>query len=431
MRSTTLAILFTAAAVLLPSRTALAQDMRWEPWLGCWDRTATDVRDDTGRPADETRPEESSVPRVCVTRNGNAGVTLSTTVPGQPPIEQALVPDGSPHPVSENSCSGTETTTWSRTGRLLFAKATVTCANGGTRTVSGLALITDNDDWLDLRSIDIGGQPATRVSRYRRVVGDSAIRIPASGGSSLTIGEIKEASAAVSASVLEAAVAETNPELTINRHTLLDLADAHVPPTVIDVLVALAYPDRFVVERATRSAPLSAQSVPGRPIGPYGIDDYLDTGFYYPAYYYSPFGYSYLGLYDPFLFGPYSYGGYVSAPGRVYSGGGGGGLPVTPSGTARAVNGQGYTRIRPNTEQPAAEARPGAAGGRSRAALATGGDSGSSSGRSSSTTSSGGASSSTSSSSSGSSASPEGFSGGGASSGGGSGDGGGRTAQPR
>jgi hypothetical protein len=342
MRSLIGIVALVSAVIAWPSA-ASAQDGRWAAWLGCWDRVVEDLREPiqpagelTGDPA----PARDAVaPRVCVTRSGDAAVTLTTTVPGQPPIEQTLVPDGKPQPVAENQCRGTEQTEWSANGQRLFARAEVTCADGTMRTISGLAMITADGEWLDIRSVRLGEIPSTRVSRYRRAAPDASVRIPPLSGAPLSLAEVREASGKVSPSVLEAAIAETNPYLPVNRRTLTELANAGVAPSVLDVIVAMAYPDKFVVER---TGVVASASVPGGSGGPGAIDDYYQTGFYYPAYYYSPFAYSYLGMYDPFLYRPYGYIGSL---------GGGGGVAVidgdlVPSGRARAVNNSGYTRIR-------------------------------------------------------------------------------------
>jgi hypothetical protein len=186
-----------------------------------------------------------------------------------------------------------------------------------------------------------------------------------------------------------------------------------VPSSVIDLIVALSYPDRFVIER---NAPIDrAQAViiddPFNLGWAFGYPVWSDVGgFYsplygsYSPYYYSPFAYPYLQGYDPRFGGGF---GYTEI-------GGGGGFAVSdrPSGTGRVVNGQGYTRVRSR-----------------EAELASG--SSTSSGSSSSSSSSSGSSSGSSSSSSGGSSGGGSVSTSGFSSGGSGGGDGGRTAEPR
>jgi hypothetical protein len=232
----------------------------------------------------------------------------------------------------------------------------------------------------------------------------------------LALDEIKEASAKVAPAALEAAVAETKPRFDMNKHMLLDLADAKVPPNVIDVMVAVSYPDRFVIEEPSQPAPF-AYVPPYAGASPFGIDpfDPFYAGYYYyPGYYYSPFGYGYLGRYDPLLFG----GGVYPLGGGVIGGGGGvGNNRPAASGAGRAINGQGYTRIHPAdaaAAQPRVVNRSSGTPDIGNAAAGSSNSSGSAPRSSDSGSSSGGG---------GGSASPQGYSGGGSDTG--------RTAVPR
>jgi hypothetical protein len=408
--------LLVVGAILLTALHASAQDNRWTGWVGCWERVAEHVRDSDGAESPAGLPS-AEAPRVCVTPSGPDAVRLTTTVPDQDPIEQVLTADGAPHPIEEGTCRGTETLTWSRNGQRIFARADVTCGVSEHRQVSGLGFITPNGTWLDIRSVTIGDLSTTRVSRYQRVAPEAATsRLTLGGGAPLTFADLEEIHRNTSDEVLEAAIAETNPRLPVSAATLTRLADAGVAPRVIDVIVALAYPDRFIVERTGRISTITASSASP---GPFGIDDYYLSGFYYPAYYYSPFGYSYIGWYDPYLlrlryFGSGGLGGRPSGPGGIQ-----------PTGAARAISGEGYTRIRSAGD---AQSESGATGRRAvgRPADLTGqsGGGGGIASSGSSNSSGGGSSDGGGSSSGGGGASPGGFSSGG-------GGDSGRTAQPR
>jgi hypothetical protein len=274
--------------------------------------------------------------------------------------------------------------------------------------VSSLTLIAPDGTWLDIRTVRLASNENTRVSRYRRVPGQTA---PPMTGARLTLADVKEASTKVSPRVVEAALVETNAGFDLSSRQLIDLADAKVASNVIDLIVALSYPQRFVVERTANRG--SGGGFGFDPFGfdpafssfgfPFGSYDPFYNDLFYPAYYYSPFAYSYLGRFDPRYFG-YGYFGYGGYGGQdVGSGGGGGGGAGTPqaSGSGRFVNGVGYTRVRPREAEPAASGD----GGRftPTSSSASGGSSG------------------------GGSVSPTGYSSGGGSSSGG----GGRTAQAR
>jgi hypothetical protein len=255
-------------------------------------------------------------------------------------------------------------------------------------------MIAPDGTWLDVQSSRVDSRENLRVRRYRRVSDGVASFVPA--GSSFTPDAVKEASRKVSPHVLEAALAETHAQFDLNSRTVIGLADAGVPERVIDVMIALSYPQQFIVERTTPSA-----APPLLPPAFLAADP-----FDYRAYYYSPYAYMYSGFYYPYAFGA-SYpliGSVGSAPSR-------------PSGSGQAIDGVGYTRVRQREPEP-------------RATTASSGEGTSSTSGSGSSSSGGGGSVSSSGYSRGDS-SGGGSSGGGSSASGGGGGDSGRTAEPR
>ena len=413
--------LIVAAALTIAAAPAAAQtagprpstpEGRWEPFLGCWDLTVDAVRNQapaTGQLVErplQSRPRGDTGPRVCVTRTPDGGARFETTVRGQAGIEHTLVADGTDRPLDDAECRGTQRAEFSRDGLRLFSHAELTCeGDPGPRRVSGISLLAVNGTWLDIQAVAIAGRETVRVRRYYRADGETPIARATLSASSLSLDDVKEASAKVTPRALEAALVETNSGYFLSGKQLIDLDDAGVPDTVIDVIVALSYPERFVIERTSRGGGGGGGSTfDNDPFGlgwAFGYPVWYDD-FYYSPYYYSPFGYSrygYRGYADAFVDG-------IGV--NVVN------LEPQPTGTARAVDGQGYTRIRPR------EATPDTDGPITRGSVVNGSSSGStassSSGGSSGTASSGG-----------------GYSNGGGgstSSGGGGGDSG-RTAQPR
>jgi uncharacterized membrane protein YgcG len=180
--------------------------------------------------------------------------------------------------------------------------------------------------------------------------------------------------------VVEAALVETHTMFPLTSRDVIGLDEAGVPDRLIDVLVALSYPKKFVVERAAATTTVLP------PLFGFGDPFYDDYG----GYYYSPFAYTYGGYYYPYAFSP------------AYFVGGGDEGSTTPraSGSGRVIDGVGYTRV--TTREPPQTAR------------GNNGATGDTSGGGSSSSSSGG-----------STVSSQGFSGGGGSSDSG------RTAVPR
>jgi hypothetical protein len=179
-----------------------------------------------------------------------------------------------------------------------------------------------------------------------------ASRIAAS--SALTLDQVIEASSKMDGKAVEAWIAESGAPFALDASRLIRMADAGVPDGVIDVMVALSYPDEFVVNTgAGGEEPVWAEQGPrDASRGSYG------GGFYDPFYdpylrygYYPGFGYrsAYVGI---GRYGGYgmSYGGYGGYGG--YGMGYGGYSVYRPgvvvverqSAGGRAVAGRGYTR---------------------------------------------------------------------------------------
>lgn len=344
-------LLFLAA---IPAQ-AQQLDSRWTPWLGCWqlvDESVGEVNPAVARRA--ARPNDT---RVCVVPAGQAaGVTLSTVIEDQSVLQQTIVADGAQHPIDEADCRGWQRADWSRTGERLFSHAELTCTDEEPRKVSGLAQIAGGA-WIDIQAIEIAGREHIRVRRYRRAAdqkgsadasaaSQAASIAPRLGATKFTLEDVKEAAAVLSPRAVEAALVETNAGFDLTSKALIDLDDAGVPDSVIDLMVALSYPRRFVVDRA-RTETASVSSSYGS-LGPYSLsyDSLLYDAFWdspYVPYYYSPFGYAYWAGYGvPY----YPYTGFMTLDREDPAGG-------QDPGTGRLVNGAGYTRIRPREPEPA------------------------------------------------------------------------------
>lgn len=428
---------FAQTTQATPQRPASGFDSRWTPYLGCW----RIVQEHLG---DQTVPVAPGL-MVCARPSGPSGVAITTTVDGKNVLEQTIVANGLPEPVSQADCQGAQTSEWSRDGERLFTRVELECAGRPKRVVSGITQIAKGH-WVDAQATVIDGNHDVRLRRYRRtsdqVTGGAAAAGTAT--SPLSIEDVIEANGKVLSSALEAALVEAGGRFTLNSRTLEQLAHAGVSPNVIDLMVAQAFPDRFQIERPsnyptslagnTWSSSNTSMMI-GSAAYPYAMYD----PFYSSYYYYSPFAYPYYwgSSYSPYRsygygnrnYNNYYYGGSggtIYLPGNPGSAEGGTaqpGSPNSPGGDGVVVKGRGYTRVRPSSDSgdsggsaaPTQRSAPSGRGARTVDSGSESSNSGSSSGSSSSGSSSGSPSSS------------------GASSGGGgnSGGGGGRTAQPR
>ena len=321
---------------------AVPADSPWLPWLGCW-QLVEETAARTGQPEGMSRFADRVV--VCLTPStaDTGGVEVTTIADGEPVLVETLLADGARHSVEETACTGWRRSTWSGDRARLFARAELACDDHDeeARRVSGVGLMTSSTTWLDIQLVSSGGRGEVTVRRYRRAsesttVDAGATLLPAdvldraliaarlASTAELGVDDVIEAGSAVDPAVVEAMLVETRASFALNRRALLRLDDSGVPAEVIDLMVALSFPDEFVVERPPAR---TAASFGGRgggfvdPFSPYGFDRW------YP-YYASPFGYYYgwspynslyyLGPAASYVIVPDALDG--RSPGRVYRG---------------------------------------------------------------------------------------------------------------
>src|SRR6185503_5832590 len=99
--------------------------------------------------------------------------------------------------------------------------------------------------------------------------------------SRFSLDDVKESAAKISPRTIEAALVESRANFDLSGRQLFELANAKVPSNVIDLLVALSYPDRFVVERTPRPSGYSGGA--GFPIDPFAgpFSPFGSSGFGY------------------------------------------------------------------------------------------------------------------------------------------------------
>ena len=360
---TRLAKLFAVILLFTASTSALAQepelgtrvrtennDPRWRPWLGCWqlweeqlDPSAVVDNNETATLLGRTS--------VCMSPSHSGdGITLTATAGERVLVERVLIADGSPRDVRDTDCTGWEERAWSFDGRRLFTHAELQCGNTETRRVNGVSFLSSPSAWVDIQVIEIETRQYIEVRRYypapaterekreKRLgtntdlgVGLAEIRRARRDVSRpIVLRDVIEASKKTNRRVVETLLVETEPRLALDADALIKLDDVGISGGVIDLLVALSYPERFVVERRDRDG----SWVNNRRRGFAGFHDPIwYNNFYYP-YYVTPMGYYYWNrLYNPYLIGG------LATPFVVVSTGGVGGY------RGRAVHERGYTRV--------------------------------------------------------------------------------------
>lgn len=316
-----------AAYLALVATQQPSDDPRWSAWIGCWTPGA--------------RPGQPSETTVCVVPDGS-GVRMVTFAGEREALSEQLVADGSTQALREQACRGERVTRWSASGPRLFSTATLTCANQPVVKTTGLSTLLSADQWLDVQVANIDGREQVRTRRFWRstapapaavaeALGRATRTRPAIGAT--TIDDVLEANRYMASVGVEAWIAESRAQVPLDRRALVQLADAKVAPHVIDVMVALAFPEKFEVRRQSSSGGGSWSSG--------WLDDFTPGDWGYLA---DVYGYGFGSFGVPYFMGSNAYiypGGFSYAP----VGGGGGSAEETSHG--QVVNGQGYTRIQP------------------------------------------------------------------------------------
>jgi hypothetical protein len=254
-------------------------------------------------------------------------VDLESIVAGEVVSTERVAADGVARSVVAEGCEGTEAVEFSADGRRAFTTSVFECS-GEPRSGTGVMAVVAPNRWVDVRALEIQGEKVSWVQSYRLVgveqLAEDGITDPRDGlglasraarmaaATDIDIDDVREAAERIDSEAVVAWVAAQESELDIDAATLVALADDGVPEEVIDVIVAVSYPERFVVEpeqpveMAERAEPRGRRPFYG------GYRGYLA---YDPFYYgYSPYSYRY--GYSPFGYwgGGYGYGYGYRAP---------------------------------------------------------------------------------------------------------------------
>ena len=309
----------------------------WVPFLGCW------------APVDS----EDADTVLCFRADGE-GIELSTVVDGRSTSTDSVVADGVERTETIDGCTGSRSAAFSADGRRVFTRSRVACANQ-TRSSSGVMAFIAPDAWVDARSIEIEGEAAAWLQEYRPVApewfDEHGIDDPAAADRSsvsamrqwasepIGIDDVQEAVSRIATAAVEIWVAVQPTAFRLDGDAIVRLAESGMPASVIDIMVAVSYPDRFaltvrgtVTEREPEPPAAVRYSVRHRPVF---RSPYFDPYFVWGSYGYDWYGYP---VYYPYpVYGPVWY-----PPRRIYS------RPVVvveprpPASRGRMVNDRGY-----------------------------------------------------------------------------------------
>ncbi len=361
-------------------------DGRWQPWLGCWE--PADVQ--TGAPL-------QGAPLLCI-RSGPGGEAEFSTVSEAETTSRSIVADGRRAPISDAGCAGWESALFSRDARRVFLRSEYEC--GGTaRALSSVMGWISPTEWVEVQAVGLAGETMMPDVRRFRLIDDARTRaagfVPLSESDSrmagsartiaaapLSIADVREASTQVASVALEALLLERGEGFELDATRIEELAGSGVSDNVIDIMVALSWPDRYRVDRNVAGGDIERDVRRGEAAD----DPYWRRRDPYGGY--GRYGYRYC---SPFEFGwsvfgycsPYNYygGGYL---GGYYGGGYYGGFygrpviivrgssddPDSPRG--RVISGRGYTRTRAGSTDLPRSSRGGSSVGSSTGSAASG-----------------------------------------------------------
>lgn len=351
--------LAAALAVLAVPSHAQQTDARWLPFVGCWEAVGS----------------EDEIGLLCFSPS-DGGVLLTNVVDGEVASTERLAADGQQRPINAEGCDGWESVDFSQDGRRAFTRTEFTCAQGDTRSGTGVMAFTAPNFWVDVRELDVDGEKVAWVQEYlladAETLAETGVADPAAAmrtavrtsrmaaAGELDLADVEEAAQVMGDRAVETWVVAHRTSFDLDADALVRLDEAGVSSRVIDALVAVSYPDRFMVEAGMPVEQMENAPRPthyrgymgynpwfGSSLG-FAYDDWGYSPFHryryspYARYGYSPYGYSY----------GYGYGYWGSRPGVVI-------INRRPAdGGGRLYNGRGY--------RPSSSATPGGRSARPR-----------------------------------------------------------------
>lgn len=309
----------------------------WRPWLGCWAPVAM-------------APGAASV--CFVATDDPTTVERVSVAEGALPSREQVRADARPRSTVRDGCVGSEAVSVSDDGHRLFTRSSLTCEDGAARTATGIMAMLTPTQWIDVRAVEQDGQrvPAARFYQWAAPeVGLEAGIVPpdaeardaiqaarAAASTPATSEDVREASRHVDGAAVAAWIVESGSGFDLDGGTLLALDDAGVPDEVIDVMIAVSFPEHFEIsrngeplDRMAAAGPSKRGGYGGSPASPLYAFPYGYGGFGFYGYAYRP-----LWLYTGWGYG---YPGYRPIFVDV--------RPASPR-TAKVVKGKGYTRGR-------------------------------------------------------------------------------------
>lgn len=295
----------------------------WQPYLGCWQ--ALEGEEDQGI--------------LCLVAEGR-DVEMLTIVDGEVAFREPLVADGGTHDFERDDCQGTESARFSEDRRRLYTASLVNCDGEASRRSTGIISMPTLDEWVDVRAIETNGATTVWSQRYQRTshsalnqlgLADPVARpnpFALRGGityatADVTIDDVIDASRNVDVDAVQGWLATAEAQFEgLRADDLIRMEEAGVATAVIDVVVAVSFPEHFALNQDAETDRARMYMYPWA--------DPFYYGYYggYGSYGRYGWGRGYYGRWYPGYYSPV-----VVSVGRLPRGGGG-----------QVVAGKGYRR---------------------------------------------------------------------------------------
>jgi len=280
------------------------------------------------------------------------GVDLMTWSNGEMISTEAIYTDGLARETTREGCVGDEEARFSDDGRRVYLRSNYICEGGVERGATGMLAFANPMEWLDIKLIEVAGEKVPMVMRYRpaqasrveaagmeNVVAPRAMAVKAariSASARLTPEDLIEATDKVDGKAIEALIVERGDPFDPDSDMLIHLADAGVDEEVIDLAVAVSYPQRFAVNSGVPEQIRTERDRTAMPMGYWGPRTRWS---FWDPFYYDPFYYGYGYGYSPYYYNYGSYWGYYRPINVV--------VEPRPTGEVdhgRVIAGRGYRR---------------------------------------------------------------------------------------
>lgn len=221
-------------------------------WTGIW--TIVDHTKDS--PAADGSPE--STVEIRPTADGT-GLEIIRRVQDQRDIKETLILDESRRPVETHECSGWQSAGLLAEAGVIIVSSEMNCKETGSIATTNFRIILGPELMADILALNSGGQTrlATRKLALERDLpqeeglapGWVTVAARTEAAAPWELDTIIRLSELVDDRVLQAALMEKEAELNLTTDSLKQMKKAKLSTPVIDLLVALAYPDQFHVEK--------------------------------------------------------------------------------------------------------------------------------------------------------------------------------------